>query len=405
MEKNKNRYIDLSRLPRITKNNYIDWKNSIGYNIPFVYDNVQGEIKIVGYVDEIKETYRNPHILITIDHYVPNPIKIQVSTIRRGLLHKLVGNKIINTDKNMIKYLVDPSSAYTITYGSSQLLKMRCPICGSIYDKVPSVVHTYGFSCPVCGDGYSIPNKLMRNILMQLELDFIPEVNKKHFDWMDKYKYDFYLQIDGNDILIEMDGGYHKLQHETDAVKDKLAQINNFKLIRIDCDYHGNPLDYIRNNIVKCELNTILDLKNINWEQCKYVLADSMIHDICKLWEESELSVVEITNRLKLNRITVATYLGRGHDLGLCNSFNHEESVYRSSNPYLMVLKDGVVFGVFRHVHQLCNQSIAVFGQQFHLPSVRACYNKTQTYKGFNIQTITREEYEQYKMINNNEVV
>jgi hypothetical protein len=48
---------------------------------------------------------------------------------------------------------------------------------------------------------------------------------------------------------------------------------------------------------------------------------------------------------------------------------------------------------------------VELFGEQFHFPSVRACYDKKQTYKGFNIKRITRKEYEQYKMIKNIEVV
>ena len=395
MEENKNRCIDFSTLPKTTKRNYIDWKNSVGRRIPFIYDGVQGEIEVVDYIDEVGEKHRNPYVLITIEQYVPTPIKIQTSTLRRCLLHNLVGNKIINTDKDMVKYLVNKSDAYTVTYGSRQTLKMRCPICGAVYYKTPSVVHTYGFSCPVCGDGYSIPNKLMRNVLTKLGIDFIPEVNKKHFAWIDKYKYDFYIQINNEDVLIEMDGGYHKWQCEVDKIKDELANCNKFKLIRIDCDYNGDPLEYIKNNIINSELNTILNLSNVSWTQCRSAMIDSSVRKVCQLWEEFEFDVVEISNILKLNRITISTYLYRGHDMGICNSFNHQESVYRSGNPYLMVLKDNLPICVFRHIHQLCDQSIDLFGKQFHLPSVRACYDKKQTYQGFNIRRITREEYEQ----------
>lgn len=393
------KYINFDNLPHKGKNNQrIDWKNSIGCSIPFIYDDVCGEIKIVGYDNYNKS---NPHIIITIDKYVPQPLRVSASIIRNGLLYNLVGNKIVNACKEMLPYLVNPSDAYTVTYGSGKLIKMKCPICGAVYDKKPYVVHTYGFSCPICGDGYSMPNKLMRNILTQLNIDFIQEVGKKHFDWIGKYKYDFYIKINGEDILIEMDGGYHKWQYDTDIIKNNLAKNNLFKLIRIDCDYHGDPFIYIKHNITNSELNNLLDLSVINWSECKNAIINNEVKIACQLWEEKEYSTTEIANTINKDRHTVLSYLRRGFDVGICPSFNNQESIFRGTNPYLMVLKNDLIIGVFRHVHQLCNKSIDLFGEQFHLPSVRVCYNKEQKYKGFRIRKITKEEYEQYKTINN----
>ena len=388
-------YLDLQ------KKNYIDWKRSVGCHIPFVYDGVCGEIIVVDYIDRIKATHRNPHILITIENYVPHPLEISTSTLRRGLLHNLVGNKIINVDKDMARYLVNPSDAYTVTYGSRKPIPMKCPHCGTIHDKKPNVVHTYGFSCAVCGDGYSIPNKIMRNILTQINVDFIPEVRKQHFLWMDKYIYDFYIYINNKHILIEMDGGYHKWQQDTDKIKNNLEEQNNFKLIRIDCDYNGDPTTYIKRSILKSDLSNVLDLSNVDWKQCKQVASDSDTRMACKLWEEKEYGTSEIAQELNKDRHTIISYLRRGKDVGICPSFNNQESIFRGHNVYLMLLKNNLPVGVFRHVHQLCNKSVEMFGVEFHAPSVRACYDKKETYKGFNIKRITKEEYEQYKMINN----
>ncbi len=400
--------VDLSGLPHKGKNNqFVDWKNSAGYSIPFMYDNVCGEIQIIGYDNGNKCGYSNPHIIIMIENYVQQPLRISTSVIRNGLLYNLVGSKIINSDKDMVKYLVNKSDAYTVAYGSKKLIKMKCPICGTIYDKMPNTVHTYGFSCSVCGDGYSVPNKLMRNILTQLQIDFIPEVNKKHFSWIGKYKYDFYVLINDENILIEMDGGYHKWQHDIDKIKSDLAIRNHFKLIRIDCDYNGNPLIYIKNNLINSELNNILNLSMVDWGQCRIAMVDSEVRYACQLWEEEAYGTTEIANAIGKDRHTVVSYLRRGFDIGLCPSFSNKESIFRGNNPYIMVLRKGNSVGVFRHVHQLCDVSIDLFGEKFHLSSVRACYDKKQKYKGFNIRRITREEYLQYKMIENknNEVV
>ena len=40
--------VNYNMLPK-DKNGGISWKNSIGYKVPFFYDEVEGEIEIVGY--------------------------------------------------------------------------------------------------------------------------------------------------------------------------------------------------------------------------------------------------------------------------------------------------------------------------------------------------------------------
>ena len=42
------KFIDSSKLPRIYKG--IDWKNTIGYNVYFEYDDIKGYMEIIDYI-------------------------------------------------------------------------------------------------------------------------------------------------------------------------------------------------------------------------------------------------------------------------------------------------------------------------------------------------------------------
>ena len=404
---NKNRWVDLSGLPRSARSGRcINWRKCDGFIIPFKYDDVCGKINIIQYDHSVNPKVLGPHIYIVIDKYVPIPTSIPVAYLRNCHLHNLVGNKIINKAPWMLEYLVNELDAYKYTYGSGTYLDVECPRCGRVHKAKPTVIFQYGFSCPMCGDGFSLPNKIMRNVLTRLKIPFIAEVNKKHFKWMDKYKYDFYININNSNIIVEMDGGYHKQQQETDLIKTNLVLSHQFDIIRIDCDYNCQPFEYIKNNILNSKLSSLICLSEVDWKLCKKETSGSLIAFACELWECREYSLGEIAETIKCNKITASSYLQYGFDIGLCPSYDKKEVFYRGSNPYLAVCFNGTVVSAFRHVYQLCLKANDIFGTDFHLESVRACYNKKQTYKGYNIKTITKEEYLRYKMIKyNNKVV
>ena len=57
------RKVFLDELPKIkgSKKN-ISWLNSIGCKVPFIYDDIQGFVEIVG--------YKTPHVLIKYKNYI-----------------------------------------------------------------------------------------------------------------------------------------------------------------------------------------------------------------------------------------------------------------------------------------------------------------------------------------------
>ena len=193
----------------------------------------------------------------------------------------------------------------------------------------------------------------MYNILTQLNINFIKEVGQADFKWMQRYFYDFYFQtVDGQNILIEMDGGLHNRieeQKKRDKLKNNLAYEHNFKLIRIDCDYRNareKTLDYIKTNILNSELSSLLCLENIDWNQCKNAIKNNIMLQICNLWEKDGYSSRDIVETLGLHRTTICTYLKRGRDIGLCPSYNTKESLRRrNKKQYKMIENIEVVKG------------------------------------------------------------
>ena len=347
--------------------------------------------------------------MITIDRYVEEPVEIGTNWLTSCLLYQLVGNKVADVRPEMVQYFVNPSDAYRYSVYNKAFVEVICPICKRKRLQQVNNLCSQGFFCDMCSDGVSLPNKIMYYVLEQCKVNFVNEASRaKGFDWIVKqYRYDFYFQTsDGRRILVEMDGGFHRKEDQQviDEEKNNLAKNNGYELIRIDCQYDGDPLDYIKPNIINSELKNILPLHMVNWDLCKQFLQTSLMRESCKLWEIDEYGVGEIAKRLNVSNVTVITYLKRGKECGLCPSYDFSESTYRKGTRVALLQQNKIVH-VFRHFNQLCEQSHGLLGVYFHKPSVITCSRRNELYKGFEIKRITREEYEQYKMINNNEVV
>ena len=99
--------------------------------------------------------------------------------------------------------LFNPEDGYMLTKGSGRHVDFCCPNCGTVSNHILANVTRRGFSCSVCSDGLSYPNKFMASMLEQLNVDYQPEyiIDGKN------YKYDFYL--DKYNVIIEMHGRQH----------------------------------------------------------------------------------------------------------------------------------------------------------------------------------------------------
>ncbi|WP_297419194.1 hypothetical protein [Clostridium sp.] len=246
----------------------------------------------------------------------------------------LIGyNDIATTATEMIKYLTNKDDAYKYSCNSGKKISFTCPKCGDKKKKVIQKVHIRGFFCDKCGDSKSYPEKIVFNILEQLQLKF--EIQKK-FIWSKNKIYDFYFKINNEQYIIETHGMQHyketkigrgkgrtlEEEQENDKSKKNLALANGIKeenYIIIDCRY--STLEWIRDNdcgILNSKLNELFDLSKIDWLKCHEFACNSLVKTVCNLWNSGIKNTLEISKIIKLHRGTITRYL-KGTELGWCD--------------------------------------------------------------------------------------
>lgn len=213
---------------------------------------------------------------------------------------------------------------YNIAPFSCKKYYFKCLDCGNISKnkKILSNVVKRRFSCDICSDGISIPNKFMANILKQLNEDFIAELSSKKFSDKNYFYYDFYLPRTNS--IIEINGIQHyessargrTLEQEqmNDLFKYKCAKnhINNY--IVIDCRY--STLEWLKENIIK-ELSDCFDLSNVDWELAWEESQNSLCVKTWELWN-NKYKVIDIANKMNISDDVVRKYLKIGEECNKC---------------------------------------------------------------------------------------
>ena len=230
-------------------------------------------------------------------------------------------NDIWTTNPEFGELLVNKNDGFVNSVHSHEKVKFRCPNCNSISSKIICNVYYQGFSCPICSDGISYPNKFMYNLLKQLDIKFTKEYSPH---WASGRKYDFY--IPDKNIIIEMDGGLghgHKSfmgkitpeeSKKIDNLKDLWAKQHNIDVVRIDCQHSKH--DYIKNNICNSKLNTVFNLDNIDWDLIEKHSVKSILFSISE--EMNNKSTLEdICQKLDLCKSTVRKYAKIAINLGI----------------------------------------------------------------------------------------
>lgn len=230
-------------------------------------------------------------------------------------------NDINTTAPELMIYLVDKEFGYTHTKTSSKCALAKCPTCG--YEKeIPfQKIYFQSFGCPYCSDGFSYPEKFLMYILNKSNIRYKYQLNKKDFDWCDKYRYDFYL-LDYN-WIIETNGMQHyenkwhklSLQQKIDKTKKELALNNGIKkYIELDCRYSSK--DFIKASIEQSALNNIVS--NINYNEIDLLAQRSLLKEVCMFYNNNlKYSYSKIGERFNINRQTVYNYIKKGKELGI----------------------------------------------------------------------------------------
>lgn len=331
------KYIDISNIKRYNKQ--LDWKHSIGCRCGFKYGDIEGEAILLGSTpnkvqfsinEYCYELYKTQFVkagfgkmLSNIYDYTYdvgqeiNNIKILSKTrlitdkhsyrayegicsicgdkgiyledsIRRGLrVCKVCNGKkvlpgyndIATTDAWMMKYLANKEDATKYKSTSSIIIETRCPFCGHIGKTSPYELKRKGHdSCKCSNKGY-YSERFFSSVLDQLNIDYIQQATHNDFEWIGRYKYDFWFEVNNQTYIVETNGIQHYEQtnnkhfnlkeiQENDKRKKLLANsyVDNF--IQLDC--RKSKRDFVKTSIMSSELPSLLGFSesDIDWDSC-----------------------------------------------------------------------------------------------------------------------------------------
>jgi ribosomal protein S27E len=467
----------LEELPRILNGGNkgkINWKETIGYEVLFEYDDIKSKCKIIKYTTKgqrldilyndiefniytsnfincelgnmvgkhtkkykyhIGDVKNNLEILETIvmnyktsnsKGYIYKCLKCgNIDKMSEGNISKTYGcnvcgskpkktvrgiNDIATTNTKIIKYLVNKEDAYLYTKHSEKNIDVQCPECGNKSKMRIYNLTNRGFSCLRCGDHLSYPQKIILNVLEQLNIEFSME---QQFLWC-KYtfgnrlvqgRYDFCFKLNKTNYIIEVDGGQHKNKESTsskwisladqqliDSKKENLALENNYDLFRIDCE--KSDIEFIKKSVFNSKLNLLFDLTNINWKKCDEFACKSLVKAISDLWNSGLKSIPKIIKKFKLSKPTIIKYLKQGTKLGWCD-YNPKEEISKSSSKNgkkngkrVIVVELGTIF---ESCSELSRQSNNLYGEKFIQSMITKACNKGFIYKGYHFRYLDLE--------------
>lgn len=235
-----------------------------------------------------------------------------------------IENLLINRKPNLSKCLKYSDDAYKYSFCCKKELKFICPDCNFEFKKSPSSILDDYLTCPNCIKRAKYPNRFMKNVLTQLNINFIDEYSP---EWIGLKKYDFYFVINNTQYIIEMDGGFHRYETSktNDKYKDNIAIEHGINVIRIDCDYRNtkNRYKHIKDNIINSNISTILNLSKVDFDKADIFGFQNECKEVCDLWNKyHDLDIVK--EKTKFTLYTIKKHLDFGNKNNMC-SFNRKE--------------------------------------------------------------------------------
>ena len=101
----------------------------------------------------------------------------------RGEIIKKGFNTLGDLRPDLIKYFEDKSDVYKFAPHSNQKVNLVCPDCGERKTMTINDLVVRGFSCRVCGDGVSYPNKVLRAFFKVFSAEMDSFEFEKSFNW------------------------------------------------------------------------------------------------------------------------------------------------------------------------------------------------------------------------------
>lgn len=470
----------------------IDWKESVGKSVYFIYLDLTGELKIIDYDGRYlyikykdKETYKifcssfEKSQIGGILRVITNDFKIEINTIIKDNKNDIVIiNKEYRKYKNNInlkwykykcnicgyeswieesnllkgigctccsgktlvlgKNTIYDKQKWMITFtgediakkympNSNKKIEIHCPECNAIKNTTLNNLYTNGFSCNVCSDKISYPEKVMIGLLKELGIKFIPQLSKTNFAWCKDKRYDFYIyNVDenGKNGIIECHGmqhyeeGFHTFQggrtleeeKENDEMKERLAKENKVdNYIIIDCRY--SDLEYIKNNILSSKLLFLFPhiFRNIDWRKIEEFACSSLVKLTCEIKRDNpDMVATEIGEIIGVGKLTVRKYLKQGSIIWDWINYNPKEEQRKNARKVgkqtgkiigkkygklngkkVEIFKNGISLGKFESCSELSRQSEELFGVKFTISKIaEVCNNKLLHHKRYTFRYI-----------------
>lgn len=170
-------------------------------------------------------------------------------------------NDLATINPELIKYFPNPEDAKKCMARSRQKIQLKCPECGRIKWITLDKLSQHGFSCDICSDGVSYPEKVTALILSSLNIKYQKQFRFENYNYM----YDFYLPE--YNVIIEVHGNQHyqdngwityEEEHENDIRKYDLAVLNGYEYNKnfFVIDAQKSNIEYLKNSIEQCQFFT-----------------------------------------------------------------------------------------------------------------------------------------------------
>lgn len=331
-------------------------------------------IKYAGTVDRVSEI-----LCLNCGNIISKPISdFKESNYACHFCYKIKSREktLIKNYDNIYSIIKEKEDGYKYHVTDNDYIDFVCPECKSTSKKKISNVYKNGFKCTYCSDNVSFPNKIMRSVLDELKIDYIPEAN---FYWginkstNKRYRYDFYIK--DKSCIVEMMGMQHeqdvpnwKVSAEEiktrDADKKELAIRNGISnYIEIDCCV--SDIDYIFNNLLKSKLANIIDLDSVDKNRVGEISAKSIMIECWNIWNSNpDCTTTELCKIFKLERHAIIDYLKAGSKIGCCNydtTIENKKRVKRGIRTRCGVLNlyddSGKVIRSFDSVLDICRKT------------------------------------------------
>ena len=335
------KYLDTSTLTKYTSGNnkgHFYWKENIGKELPFQYDDLEGIIKIIDYESINRKN------LITIQYQdniittsTSNLLQLRIPTFlnknknSRNYTYKI--GDIIDKDFQKSKVIEQTRVSVKATkkYETTRGYKLKCLCCGYKYQTREDRIS----SCPVCGIRSSWTERFIFSIFIQAKIDF--EVQKE-FEWLKNRWYDIYLPK--YNAIIEINGIQHYEPTKNSNREQKSAECISSDKLKYDIAIKNGLTYYVIDardqnnlyNIAKSVL-TFIDFSNISAFECGKFAINNVVKKYCNLWNKG-YSVDEISQKFNCSIETVQRRLREGTQYNLCNySKERNMKIHKIINP------------------------------------------------------------------------